>query len=403
MLTLRMGANAPLTTGRFEVIVEWPVAAGSLDASAFLLGSTGTVRGDDDMIFYNQRAHPSGMVEITGIEDGGSHFAIDLDAAPADVDRVVICVTIDQPGRTMQAFDGTAAMIRSNGETTMRFAPELGSAREVALRLLEIYRRNDVWKVRANGQGFNDGLAPLARSFGIDVAEDEAASARAAPEPVAAPSVPPVSRATEPTAAPKREDGIVRLDGGGTSSHIWPVESGLHLGAISARLSWNSQCGGLDGRPRALELELGCLYELQDGRSGAVQSWDGSGRFDASPFVQLSPAKTDGGTGEQLLRVNGEQWQRIKRIVLYGFIPHGAPSWRAATVSLKTSATDRKPVMLTLDGGVEGCGMAALILIGNRGGDVAFTRLARFLTGHQELNAELGFDLSWRVHELASR
>lgn len=417
MLSLRMGANAHLNASRFEVVIEWPASAGTLDSSAYLLGANGKVRSDDDMIFYNQRAHPTGAVKIVRIEDGRTHFAVDLAAVPADVQRIAICVTIEDSGRTMAAFEGTSAMVRSNGEAQLGFTPDLTRAREVALRLVEIYRRNEAWKLRADGQGFNDGLAPLARSFGIDVADDETAPPREQPEPpqAAAPAPPePASMLAAPVTVPARDqsppaparrsdDGTVRLDPGAEPAPPWKTGADSHLGAITAKLTWSSRCGGIDGRPRPLELTLGCLYELQDGRRGAVQSWDHNGRLDGPPFVQVSPAESAGSTGSQNLRINGEQWPKMKRLALYGFIPNGAPSWRSAALSLELSATNRNPVLLELNERVEGCGMAALILLENRDGDVAFTRLARFLPGHHELDRELGWGLSWRVRDDASR
>ena len=41
---------------------------------------------------------------------------------------------------------------------------------ETALVCLEIYRRDGTWRLRAVGQGYDDGLAGLARDFGVDVA-----------------------------------------------------------------------------------------------------------------------------------------------------------------------------------------------------------------------------------------
>jgi hypothetical protein len=39
---------------------------------------------------------------------------------------------------------------------------------ETALVCLEIYRRDGNWRLRAIGQGYADGLAGLARNFGVD-------------------------------------------------------------------------------------------------------------------------------------------------------------------------------------------------------------------------------------------
>ncbi|MBF0428120.1 MAG: TerD family protein [Magnetococcales bacterium] len=40
---------------------------------------------------------------------------------------------------------------------------------EAAMIFGEIYKRSDEWKFRAVGQGFAGGLAPLSRSYGVDV------------------------------------------------------------------------------------------------------------------------------------------------------------------------------------------------------------------------------------------
>jgi tellurite resistance protein TerA len=385
----------------FEVIIDWPASAGALDSSTYLLAGDGKVRSDADMIFYNQPSDPAGSVRITRSEAGQAHFAIDLGAVPAAIERIVMCVTIEEPGRSMVAFQGLRALIRANGETQVSFAPELADAREVALRVIELYRRNGAWRIRADGQGFNDGLAPLARSFGIDVAEDNGGGAVETPRPApvasAAATVParqadtPAPRSPSP---PAREDGTVRL-GPDRTSHRWSVGDTGGLGQISVRLSWSGQCGGLGGRPRKLELALGCLYELQNGERGAVQSWDGSGALDAAPFVQLSSAEST--DASQRLRVNGEQWQKLRRLALYAFIPEGASSWRGASVTVEVSAGGREAIHLSLEGGIDGCGIVGLLLLENTGNEAVFTRLARFMAGHQELDQALDWGLRWRV------
>lgn len=421
MLTLQMGANAPLNTSRFEVVIEWPNAAGTLDCSAYLLATDGKVRSDDDMIFYNQRAHPTGAVEITLIEQGRTHFSIDLGAVPSEIQRIAICATIEEPERTMATLNGTSAMIRSNGEGELRFIPDLNDATEVALRLVEIYRRNGAWKLRADGQGFNDGLAPLARSFGIDVADDEAApphqhQGSLAQTPVARDDAPLRSPAgghptgipsgqelssSAPPATPTVDDGIVRLNSR-TDGHRWESSPDGHFGAITAKLLWSSRCGGVAGRARPLELAFGCLYELQDGRRGTVQSWDYNGLFDAPPFIQLSPGQFDGVAGDQTLRINGEHWPHIKRLALYCFVNEGAPSWHSSSVMLDLSVTNRNPLRLELVEGIEGCGMVALVLLENIAGDVVISRLAKVLPGHQELDQALQWGLSWKVRNPVS-
>ncbi len=54
------------------------------------------------------------------------------------------------------------------------------------LLLAEVYRRGDRWKLRALGQGYADGLAGLARDFGVDVTDDPTAAGQDA-HPLAGP------------------------------------------------------------------------------------------------------------------------------------------------------------------------------------------------------------------------
>jgi hypothetical protein len=62
--------------------------------------------------------------------------------------------------------------VRANGGSRVaRFTPPR-LASETVLLLAEIYRHGTGWKLRALGQGYADGLAGLARDFGVDVTDD---------------------------------------------------------------------------------------------------------------------------------------------------------------------------------------------------------------------------------------
>jgi stress response protein SCP2 len=65
-----------------------------------------------------------------------------------------------------------------------------GLGPEKALLLVEVYRRQGAWKVRAVGQGYATGLAGIATDFGISV-DDPGPSTPAAPPPPPMPSSPP--------------------------------------------------------------------------------------------------------------------------------------------------------------------------------------------------------------------
>lgn len=57
---------------------------------------------------------------------------------------------------------------RLEGDSALVFAvPPMSTERAVVL--FEFYRRDSTWKVRAVGQGYDDGLTGLARDFGVTV------------------------------------------------------------------------------------------------------------------------------------------------------------------------------------------------------------------------------------------
>lgn len=56
----------------------------------------------------------------------------------------------------------------TNPATEYGFQP--AASVETALACLEVYRRDGTWRLRAVGQGYDDGLVGLARDFGVDIA-----------------------------------------------------------------------------------------------------------------------------------------------------------------------------------------------------------------------------------------
>jgi stress response protein SCP2 len=199
---LTQGANAPLD-GR-DIRLEWlnEISGIDVDVTAYLLNASGRVRGDGDMVFFNQPSVPGLTLSIG--RDRSATFSVDPERLPAEVERVALCVSLDDPGGTGR-LSGLAAITATARSASYRV--DLSGAKEQALIVAEIYRRAGQWKIRAVGQGFAGGLAPLARSFGMDV--EEAAPATRAPS---APVAPPPPAAHPVDLRKKRiEDRLVSL------------------------------------------------------------------------------------------------------------------------------------------------------------------------------------------------
>ncbi len=120
---------------------------------------------DADMVFFNQPA-------AAGLRLVGRTLEVDLAAVRAGVGKLVLVVAPEQQGATFAGI-ATSVLIEHDGEQ-VRFAPAHLVSETVAV-IAEVYPRGGAWKVRAVGQGYDAGLAGLARDFGIDVEEGAAA------------------------------------------------------------------------------------------------------------------------------------------------------------------------------------------------------------------------------------
>ena len=151
-----------------------------LDASAFLLNGSGKVRSDADFIFYNQLRSAEGSVEHTGDNRSGQGdgddevVKVDLSRVPADVDKIVMTVTIHDADARRQNFGQVAnAFIRVINEVTsqevVRFDLAEDYSTETAMIFGELYRHSGEWKFRAVGQGYSGGLGAMCRQFGINL------------------------------------------------------------------------------------------------------------------------------------------------------------------------------------------------------------------------------------------
>ncbi|MFJ8126968.1 TerD family protein [Streptomyces hydrogenans] len=181
------GSNLPLTAPRVAVDVAAPVR---LDVSGLLLGADGKVRSDDDFIFYNQPAGP-GVTYRSGGGTAPDAIVVDTGALPAGIERIVVTASPDAAGQTFQGIEPTATVREADGGAVIATFTPPQLATETALVVVEIYRRNGAWKVRAVGQGYANGLAGIATDFGVSVEEEPAAPAAVAPPVPAAPPAPP--------------------------------------------------------------------------------------------------------------------------------------------------------------------------------------------------------------------
>jgi tellurium resistance protein TerD len=189
-LTLTKGNNLSLTKAdpgleRALIGLGWDPRTTSgeafdLDASGLLVGADGKVRSQDDFIFYNQLQAKDGSVvhqgdNRSGVGEGDDEqILIDLSLIAADVDRVVIVVSIDQADARGQNFGQVRGaycrvLNQDTDQEVVRYDLSEDAAPETSMIFAEIYRNRAEWKFRAVGQGYATGLHGIATDFGISL------------------------------------------------------------------------------------------------------------------------------------------------------------------------------------------------------------------------------------------
>ena len=163
-------------------------------------------------------------------------------------------------------------------------------------------------------------------------------------------------------------------------------------------LNWNKgSSGGFFKRSQSVDLDVGCLYELQDGEKGVVQALGESfGSLNREPYIQLmGDDRTGSVSGGEWLHINGKQWSEIRRILVFAFIYEGSPSWKETdgVVTIYIPGQPDIEVRLNEEGGREP--MCAIAMLENVNGAVKVSRRVDFHRGHKLMDQAYGWGMRW--------
>ncbi len=145
-----------------------------LDASVFLLGSNDKLISDKHFVFFNNLTSPDPAKSIehtgdnlTGAGDGDDEVTkIKLTQVPAEVEKIVVAVTIHEAQERKQNFGQVQnAFVRvvnlQNEQEVVRYDLVEDYSTETALIMAELYRKDGEWRLNAVGAGYQGGLKEL--------------------------------------------------------------------------------------------------------------------------------------------------------------------------------------------------------------------------------------------------
>jgi tellurite resistance protein TerA len=186
------------------------------------------------------------------------------------------------------------------------------------------------------------------------------------------------------------------------------TKKGGASGTLQVNLNWNarppgaSSGGGLFKRKGSggIDLDLGCLYEFNNGKKGVVQALgnsmqDRGGYPETVVWLDGDDRSGSNSAGENLY-VNLKQLAGIRRIMVFAFIYEGVPNWAAADGVVTLTPVDGPQIEVRLDETQQGKIMCGIAMLDNSAGELQVRREVRYYSGHQELDAAYGWGMNWQ-------
>ena len=139
-----------------------------VDAYIFLLQENGKVRKDEDLIFFGNLQSERGEIRVNETEGPPVAF-IKLKDLPKNISRIVAAFSIyEDSGLDFSDVDNPSVRVICNGKDRYRFDLNDLSAEKTVVAV-ELYRYKGDWKLNAVGRGYQNGLAKLCESYGVNV------------------------------------------------------------------------------------------------------------------------------------------------------------------------------------------------------------------------------------------
>ncbi|MFI6682085.1 Tellurium resistance [Streptomyces sp. NPDC050485] len=200
-------------------------------------------------------------------------------------------------------------------------------------------------------------------------------------------------------------------------------KQGANTGSLRVNLSWRMRTSDFGGKPDEggrllrhpfkyfkpemvqghtqsmvnVDLDLGCLYELQDGTKGVVQPLGNFfGATNKPPYVECSGDDRFGSASGETIFVNLDHRDEIKRLLIFVYIYDQTPAFDRTHAKVTLYPSNGPRIEIELDERAPEARSCAVVSIENVKGDMVVRREVKFVYGFQaELDRLYGWGLQW--------
>ena len=147
----------------------------------------------------------------------------------------------------------------------------------------------------------------------------------------------------------------------------------------------------------AVDLDLGCLFELRNQAKGAIQPLGKSfGSFDYPPYVlHLGDDRSGAWAEGENMKVNLAHAGQLKRILVFTYIYEGVPNWTATNAVVTVKVPGQPVLEVPMGSQMDSRNFCAIAMLEFDGGEIRVTRLVSFHQGHPDCDKTYGWGLKW--------
>lgn len=401
MRTLQKGEklqiNKEISSKSFMLALDWDqknYPDYEIDVSAMLLSERAKLEEEENFIFYNNLKSPNGELELINNPPSNykKAFLVNMDKISPEISRILLLMTIENGDQLNRRFGNIknikADIIAINSNIPALSYPVEGLSKESALIVLEIYKRNNEWRIQANGNGFNAGLSAILKEYGSDKVQVEENKEEI---------LPPNNTKQEEKKVSTINLSKITLEKKGDVTNIDLRKYGQDNQLIHINLNWNQsgrKSSGFIRKSEPIDLDLGCMFLMNDGSKGAVQALGNLfGSKYTFPYIFLDKDDRSGSAsdGENMYIYRPDL---IKKLIVFTFIYEGSSDFTDANAILTLKGLNQE-VTIKLDSPRPYLTFCAGALIENENGMIKIQKIDEYMKNHLDCDKMFGFNFKW--------
>jgi uncharacterized protein involved in tellurium resistance len=200
------------------------------------------------------------------------------------------------------------------------------------------------------------------------------------------------------------------------------TQQGAVSGTMRVNLSWRMRTSDFDSRPRRrgslrrplqmlrpvpvqghtqgmvdVDLDLACMYELEDGSKGVVQPLGGLlGAMNEPPYVKLGGDDRFGSASGETIYINLDHKEKFRRLLIFVYIYDGTPAFDRTHAVVTLVPSNGPHVEVGLNERSPDARSCAVLMFEKDKGELIVRREVRYVYGFQsDLDRLYGWGMTW--------